>query len=386
MPAYFSDPQRKATLDAARLAGLAVERLVNEPTAAALAHGLDSIEEGRFLILDLGGGTFDVSLLHKFEGVMEVRASAGDSLSAATISATRWSALIARRHDVDPDRLARADLARLMREAERIKHALTTQDSAGYESSRATKRARGRWRRAEFEEASQPLLRRLRAPIERAVADARVDPQSIDQIILVGGATHMPMARALVARLFRRFPLAHPRPDHVVALGAAVAGGPEGAPRRARRPGDDRRLPVHARHFGARPDCARPAHDVAADRAQRRRADQPLRRYFTVDDNQAAIVIEVFQGENLRPAQNIKIGELRMPVPLAPAGREGSRSASLTTSTARWRSRSPPRPPASASAACSATRPISAPRRSTSASARSPNSRRRRATRRKTAR
>ena len=143
VPAYFSDPQRKATLDAARLAGIAVERLVNEPTAAALAHGLDSVEEGRFLILDLGGGTFDVSLLHKFEGVMEVRASAGDSHLGGDDFRDALVALIARRHGVDPDKLARTDLARLMREAERIKHALSAQNSAAYEIALADETRRG---------------------------------------------------------------------------------------------------------------------------------------------------------------------------------------------------------------------------------------------------
>jgi molecular chaperone HscC len=323
VPAYFSDPQRKATLDAARLAGLAVERLVNEPTAAALAHGLESLDEGRFLILDLGGGTFDVSLLHKFEGVMEVRASAGDSHLGGDDFRDALIALIARRHEINPDQLTGADLARLMREAERVKHALSTQESAPYEVALLDKSRRGDVSRAEFEEASQPLLRRLRTPIERAVADARVDPQTIDQIVLVGGATRMPMARALVTRLFGRFPLAHPRPDHVVALGAAVQAG------------------LKARH-AALADLVMTdvcpytlGISVRDPTAHEQRSMSPLiernavvpisraGRYFTVEDNQGAIVIEVYQGENLRPTQNIKIGELRMPVPMAPAGREG---------------------------------------------------------------
>jgi molecular chaperone HscC len=323
VPAYFSDPQRKATLDAARLAGLAVERLINEPTAAALAHGLDSLEEGRFLILDLGGGTFDVSLLHKFEGVMEVRASAGDSHLGGDDFRDALIALIARRHDINPDKLSGADLARLMRETERVKHALSTQESAPYEVVLLDEARRGEVSRAEFEEASQPLLRRMRTPIERAVADARVDPQTIDQIVLVGGATRMPMARALVTRLFGRFPLAHPRPDHVVALGAAVQAG------------------LKARH-AALADLVMTdvcpytlGISVRDPTAPDQRSMSPLiernavvpisraGRYFTVEDNQAAIVIEVYQGENLRPTQNIKIGDLRMPVPMAPAGREG---------------------------------------------------------------
>ena len=258
VPAYFSDPQRKATLDAARLAGLEVERLVNEPTAAALAHGLESVEEGRFLILDLGrrhvrrvaaaqvrghhggarvGGRF-ASRRRRFSR----RAGLADRASRQASIPTRWPA----RGPRAADARGGADQVRADRAG-----------SAPLTNSRSPTRPHAASRtRAEFEEAAQPLLRRLRAPIERAVADARVDPQAIDQIVLVGGATRMPMVRALAARLFGRFPLAHPRPDHVVALGAAVAGGPQGARRGAGRRGDDRRLPVHPRHFGARHDRA----------------------------------------------------------------------------------------------------------------------------------
>ena len=322
-PAYFSDPQRKATLDAARLAGLTVERLINEPTAAALAHGLDSVEEGRFLILDLGGGTFDVSLLHKFDGVMEVRASAGDSHLGGDDFRDALVALIARRHGVNPDKLARTELARLMREAERIKHALTAEDRAAYEIELAGELRRGEIGRAEFEEAAQPLLRRMRAPIERTVSDARVDPQTIDQIVLVGGATRMPMARALVARLFGRFPLIHPRPDHVVGLGAAVQAGLKA---RHAALADVVMTDVCPFTLGISVrDPSAPDQRTMSPLIERN-AVVPISRagrYYTVSDNQTGIVIEVFQGENLRPAQNVKIGELRMPVPPAPAGREG---------------------------------------------------------------
>lgn len=322
VPAYFSDPQRKATLDAARLAGLAVERLVNEPTAAALAHGLESVDEGRFLILDLGGGTFDVSLLHKFEGIMEVRASAGDSLLGGNDFRDALVSLIARRVQLDPDELPREDLARLLREAERVKFALTTQDRADYQLALADKDREGTVTRAEFEEASQPLLRRLRGPIERAVADSRVNPHEIDQIVLVGGATRMPMVRALAARLFGRFPLAHPRPDHIIAMGAAVQAGLKSRDSALK---DVVMTDVCPFTLGIAVRDATAPEGRAMSPLIERNAVVPISRsgrYFTVDDNQSAINIEVFQGENLRPAQNIKIGDIRARVPPAPAGRE----------------------------------------------------------------
>jgi molecular chaperone HscC len=322
VPAYFSDPQRKATLDAARLAGLTVQRLVNEPTAAALAHGLESVEEGRFLILDLGGGTFDVSLLHKFEGIMEVRASAGDSALGGNDFRDALVTLIARRHQLDPDALPRDELARLLREAERLKFTLSAQDIGEYDLELAGKARSGVVTRGDFEEAAQPLLRRLRAPIERAVADSRVDPQKIDQIVLVGGATRMPMVRALAARLFGRFPLVHPRPDHIVALGAAVQAGLKA---RDAALADVVMTDVCPFTLGiAVRDLTAPDNKSMSPLIERN-AVVPISRsgrYFTVDENQTAITIEVYQGENLRPSQNIKIGDIRVAVPSAPAGQE----------------------------------------------------------------
>ena len=322
VPAYFSDPQRKATLDAARLAGLKVERLVNEPTAAALAHGLESVAEGRFLILDLGGGTFDVSLLHKFEGVMEVRASAGDSLLGGDDFRDALVALIAQRHKIDPDRLPREELARLLREAERVKHALSAEERAAYDVALGGETRAGEVSRAEFEEAAQPLLRRLRAPIERAVADSGVDPRAIDQIVLVGGATRMPMARALVARLFGRLPLAHPRPDHLIALGAAIQAGLKA---RDGALADVVMTDVCPFTLGIAVNDPTSPERRAMSPLIERNAIVPISRsgrYCTIEDNQASITVEAFQGENLRPSQNVKIGEVKVGVPLGPAGRE----------------------------------------------------------------
>ena len=225
VPAYFSDPQRRATLDAAHLAGLPADRLINEPTAAALAHGLETAGDGCFLVLDLGGGTFDVSLLHKYEGVMEVRASAGDSSLGGNDFRDLLVNMLCRRHGTDPAKLEPAELARLLREAELLKHGLTEEVERGYRFSAGGATFEGKLTRFEFEEAAAPLIRRLRVPIERAINDSAVDIATIDQVVLVGGATRMPMVRGLAAKLFGRFPLIHPRPDHIIALGAAVQAG-----------------------------------------------------------------------------------------------------------------------------------------------------------------
>jgi molecular chaperone HscC len=230
--------------------------------------------------------------------------------------------MIARRDAIDPDALAKDDLARLLREAERIKFALTTQDRADYAVTLAGKERSGAVTRAEFEETAQPLLRRLRAPIERAVADSRVDPRRIDQIVLVGGATRMPMVRALAARLFGRFPLSHPRPDHIIALGAAVQAGLKA---RDAALSDVVMTDVCPFTLGIAVRDATAPDGRAMSPLIERNAVVPISRagrYWTVDDNQTSINIEVFQGENLRPAQNIKIGDIQVRVPAAPAGRE----------------------------------------------------------------
>ena len=323
VPAYFSDPQRRATLDAAHLAGLKVERLVNEPTAAALAHGLETAGEGCFLVLDLGGGTFDVSLLHKYDGVMEVRASAGDSLLGGNDFRDLIVNLLCRRHAIDPVRIEPAELARLLREAETLKHRLTDEPDAGYRLASYAGAFEGRLTRTEFEEAAAPLMRRLRAPIERAINDSTVDLASIDQVVLVGGATRMPLVRAMAAKLFGRFPLVHPRPDHIVALGAAVQAG-----LKARHAALDDLIMTDVCPFtlGTTVIDRQAPEGEAMSPIIERNSIVPISRaarYYTAAEDQTSLRIDVLQGENLRPSQNIKIGDIVVQVPRGPHGREG---------------------------------------------------------------
>ena len=323
VPAYFADPQRKATLDAARLAGLKVQRLINEPTAAALAHGLQTLGDGTFLVLDLGGGTFDVSLLHKLEGMMEVRASAGDSALGGDDFRDAVVTLIARRHGLDPAAMPRTDLARLVRTAEGLKIALTDAPEAPYDLSLAAGALKGSLTRDAFEEATAPLVARLRRPIERAINDARIETAKIDQIVLVGGASRMPAVRALTARLFGRFPLLHPRPDHIIALGAAVQAGLKA---RDAALEDVVMTDVCPFTLGTSVVDRFASEGVVLSPIIERNAIVPVsraERYYTAADGQKAIRIDVLQGENLRPSQNIKIGEMRIEVPPGPQGSEG---------------------------------------------------------------
>ncbi len=321
VPAYFNDHQRKATLDAGRLAGLTVKRLVNEPTAAALAYGLAERTDGRFLVFDLGGGTFDVSILDKYDGVMEVRATTGDTRLGGNDFTQLVEDLIGRAHEVQPRSLAPVDAARLRREAERVKLALTDVQEVSYNLALGGRVIAGTLSRVAFEAEAAGLLRRLRAPMERAIADARLDPAQLDAVVLVGGATRMPMVRSLVARLFGRMPHVHLDPDTTVGLGAAVQVGLH---RRATALEDVVMTDVCPYTLGIAVHDSVTGLDEISPLIERN-AVVPISRsgiYSTVRDRQKQIDLKVYQGENLRPADNVLIGELTVPVPPKAAGEE----------------------------------------------------------------
>ena len=219
VPAYFDDAQRQATKDAARLAGLDVLRLINEPTAAALAYGLASRRNGTFVVYDLGGGTFDVTILLLDDGVFQVRSTGGDS----QLGGDDMDRAIA--HDLlaalgfDPPRQTPQLVRLVLDEARKAKHALTTADDVQAE---VPGQRQVRVTRARFEELVRPLLDRTGVACRRALKDARLGVKEIDGVVLVGGSTRVPAVRAYVAEIFGREPLADIDPDQVVALGAAV--------------------------------------------------------------------------------------------------------------------------------------------------------------------
>ncbi|MBL4645360.1 MAG: Hsp70 family protein [Rhizobiales bacterium] len=226
VPAYFNDIQRKATIAAAQIAGFNVRRLINEPTAAALAYGLHAKEnESTFLVVDLGGGTFDVTILEMFSGVMEVRASAGDAFLGGEDFTDCICSYFLKSLGYEEDGLPNADHARLRALAEKIKQQLSSSPTANGVFVREGTEYPLTISRTLFEELTEKLTRRIRLPIQRAISDAQLTPAQIDRIILVGGATRMPVISNLMTKLFKRFPEFDLNPDHVVALGAAVQAG-----------------------------------------------------------------------------------------------------------------------------------------------------------------
>ena len=216
VPAYFDDAQRQATKDAARLAGLNVLRLLNEPTAAAIAYGLDNGVEGVYAVYDLGGGTFDISILKLSRGVFEVMSTGGDSALGGDDFDLRLANLV--RERVGGGALDDTAMAQLLVAARAAKERLTDTESTTLEWAGHSVTVT----RAEFEAASAELIARTLTATRRALRDARLASGDVQGVVMVGGATRMPMVRAAVAQLFGREPLVNLDPDQVVALGAAI--------------------------------------------------------------------------------------------------------------------------------------------------------------------
>lgn len=337
VPAYFGELQRRATRDACEIAGLRVERLINEPTAAALAYGLHHRDrECRIAVLDLGGGTFDVSVLEIMEGVIEIQASAGDaSLGGEDFVGLLSDALAERaleRFGIDP-RSTQMGMARFWEACEQAKCRLSQVERAFVEVSRPGPRAyesdaealRLELSREEACALWQPILQRMHPPIRRALRDAGVSPEDIDEVVLVGGATRMPAVAELAQALFGRPPLRTVSPDEAVAQGAAVQV--------ALKFGDEQLEDMVAT------DVAPFSLGVSTVESHgRRRLDDVfspilergtvlpasrVERFVTAADGQAQIRVEVYQGEHSLCRDNTKLGEYTLEgIPSGSAGEE----------------------------------------------------------------
>ncbi|MDR7332644.1 molecular chaperone HscC [Roseateles asaccharophilus] len=328
VPAYFNEAQRRATRTAGEIAGLKVERLLNEPTAAGLAYGLqERPEHSSFLVFDLGGGTFDVSVLEYFDGVVEVRASAGDTRLGGEDFSRAIAQLFAKTAEglSAEERTAWFEGETWWRMAEQAKRDLGERDSAELRSVWRDRTLTATITRADFEAGAQELLQRLRRPIERALADAQLNPAGLAEVVLVGGATRMPMVRQLVARLFQRLPLRNLDPDLAIAMGAAVQAGLKARDAAL----DDVVLTdvmpyslgiVAATHIAGR---------MVNDRFSpiiERNTPVPVSRvesYHTLADGQRQILVDVRQGESPVGSENLHLGKLEIEVTPAPAGQAG---------------------------------------------------------------
>lgn len=220
VPAYFDEGQRQATKDAAQLAGINVLRLISEPTAAAIAYGLDNASEGVYAVYDLGGGTFDISILRLTQGVFEVIATGGDSALGGDDYDHALAGFVLAQTGLEV--ASDNDKAAMLVAARAAKEALTDSESATFGAELAGKAVQFELFRHQFDAATKPLTDRTIASVRKALRDAKLKPDDLKGIVLVGGSTRMPQIRGAVAEFFGREPLVNLNPDEVVALGAAI--------------------------------------------------------------------------------------------------------------------------------------------------------------------
>lgn len=328
VPAYFSEAQRRATKLAGQMAGLKVDRLLNEPTAAALAYGMHELgNESRFLVFDLGGGTFDVSVLELFDGVMEVRATAGDNL----LGGEDFLELLVQHfcEKVGVPTSLREDalfMHSLRGQAEQAKRALSSEAEVQISVRHHDTSYVLDITDTVFEGLCAPLLKRLRGPIERALRDASLRSQDLDRIVLAGGATRMPMIRRLVTTMFGRFPCIDINPDEVVAMGAAVQAG-----LKAKDATLDEVVMTDVCPYSLGVEVSRQLSQQLAAHGQfdpviERNTPVPVsrvKRYYPTTEGQRQVDLNVYQGEARLVKDNIQLGDLRIDLPVAPVAECG---------------------------------------------------------------
>lgn len=322
VPAYFNDAQRQATKDAGQIAGLEVARIINEPTAASLAYGLDSKAHEKICVFDLGGGTFDVSILEVADGVFRVIATngdthlGGDDFDEALINHVADQFKKEQGIDLRKDQMA---LQRLQEACEKAKKELSSAHSTDINLPFITADASGpkhlqmNISRADFEKLVDDLIEHVRGPVLQAMKDAKMQPSDIDEVVLVGGSTRIPKVQEVVKGIFGKDPHKGVNPDEVVAIGAAIQGGVLSGEVQDILLLDVTPLSLGIETLGG-----------VMTRLVERNTTIPAERkqvFSTADDNQTAVTVRVFQGEREMCADNRLLGQFNLEgIPPAPRG------------------------------------------------------------------
>ncbi len=340
VPAYFNDRQRKATKKAGELAGFKVERIINEPTAAAIAYGIDQRgagaadglhdaedfdKEARYLVFDLGGGTLDVSILELDDMIMEVRAVAGDNFLGGEDFTEVLYRMFINKFIIDEREVPLKTLTHLKRQAEKAKKEFCQKDKIVLSAVINEEPLHMEVTLKEYEEACQLLFERIKKPIERSLRDARIRLDDIDEVVLVGGATKLPLVRRFVGRLMGRPAKAGINPDEAIVIGAAL----QAAMKERNRDIKEIVLTDVCPYSLGTDTSIRGIGDTLEsgyfDPIIERNTVVPASRtkkYWTVKDNQRSVSVDILQGESRLAKGNLKLGSISVPVPPHPAGEE----------------------------------------------------------------
>lgn len=326
VPAYFNDDQRKATKKAGEMAGFIVERIVNEPTAAAIAYGLHKRDDyTKFLVFDLGGGTFDISILEMFNNIMEVHCVAGDNFLGGEDFTDILVSKFLKEKDIELSSLTMKQLSHVRKQAELCKLSFEDNKKATMRCNLNGESYEYEISLAEYEIECKPLLEKLRKPIERSLKDAKIGPSDIDEIVLVGGSTKLGIVRKFVSKLFARIPDTTINPDEAVAIGVAIQAAMK---ERNEFVKETILTDVCPFTLGTEVVSVMSGNHVVGGRYLpiiERNTVIPVSRtetLYTVYDNQEKLTITILQGESRFAKNNLTLGEINVKVPVKPAGEE----------------------------------------------------------------
>lgn len=326
VPAYFDDKRRKATKRAGELAGIKVERMISEPTAAAIAYGLyEKKEDTRFLVFDLGGGTFDVSILELYQNILEVRAVAGNNYLGGEDFTKVLEKMFLNKKGISANALTAKEQVRLYRQAEEAKRRINDEDKVEITCLIKEEPETVEITTKEYAEECEDLFSKIREPVKRSLSDAGLSLKDIDEVVLIGGATKLQIFRDFFIRLFHKFPDTSINPDEAVALGAAIQGA-----MKERKQAVKEMILTDVCSFTLGTEVVMEYSDGLMEDGHYcpiidRNTVIPTsktKRLYTVRDDQDRVTVRVLQGESRLARNNLYLGELEIKVPKAAKGEE----------------------------------------------------------------